>query len=197
MTKPDPKTAEDLILVATVGAARGLKGEVRVKSFTADPLDLGTFTELFDESGKKSYRLKITGKQKESLLARIEGVDDRTAAEKVRGLKLFVRREQMAKPQDGEFFVSDLVGLEARLQDGTLWGRVVLADDFGAGPVIEVELINGKNEMVPFTMEVVPEIDLEKGLIVVVPPEQLPVGPEEQNKETEEEQEGETKEPKR
>ena len=197
MTKPQPASNEDLILVATIGAARGLKGEVRVKSFTDDPLDLGSFGELYDESGKKSYKLQITGKQKESLLAKIEGIEDRTAAEKVRGIKLFVRREQMPKLQEGEFFVSELVGLEARLLDGKLWGRVVLVDDFGAGPVIEVELVNGKNEMVPFTMEIVPEVDLEKGLIVVVPPEELLVGPESHKEEVEEEQEGEKKEPKR
>ena len=197
MTKPQPASNEDLILVAIIGAARGLKGEVRIRSFTDDPLDLGSFDELYDESGKKSFRLQITGKQKESLLAKIEGIEDRTAAENVRGMKLFVRREQMPKLQEGEFFVSELVGLEARLLDGKLWGRVVLVDDFGAGPVIEVELVNGKNEMVPFTMEIVPEVDLEKGLIVVVPPEELLVGPESHKEEVEEEQEGEKKEPKR
>lgn len=189
MTKPKPASGEDLVLIGIIGAARGLKGEVRIKSFTDDPLAIGSLGKLTDESGKASYKIHVTGTQKESVLARIEGVQDRTAAEKVRGLKLFVRREQMPKPQDGEFFVSDLVGLEARLQDGTLWGRVVLADDFGAGSVLEVELVSGKNEMIAFTLEAVPEVDIEKGHIVVVPPEQLEVGPEEQ--------EGEKKEPKR
>ncbi len=190
MNKLDPATDESLLLVGVVGAARGLKGEVRIKSFTANPADIGSYGELTDEAGNACYKIKVTGKHKESVLARIEGVEDRTAAEKVRGLKLFVRREQMPKLEKDEFYFSELVGLDAVLVDGKKWGRVVLADDFGAGPVLEVVLASGKNEMVPFTLDVVPEVDLEKGLIVVIPPEGLLVRPEDE----EQEQEGETKE---
>ncbi len=193
MNKPDPATNESLLLVGVVGAARGLKGEVRVKSFTDNPADIGSYGELTDETGKACYKIKVTGKRKESVTARIEGVEDRTAAENVRGLKLFVRREQMPKLDEDEFYFSELVGLDAVLVDGKKWGRVVLADDFGAGPVLEVELASGKNEMVPFTLDVVPEVNLEKGLIVVVPPEGLLVRPEEE--EQAKEQEGEKRKP--
>ncbi|MCK5546389.1 MAG: 16S rRNA processing protein RimM [Rhodospirillaceae bacterium] len=197
MSKLDPATDVSLLLVGVVGAARGLKGEVRVKSFTDNPADIGSYGELTSEDGKACYKIKVTGKHKtkkhgESVLARIEGVEDRTAAENVRGLKLFVRPEQMPKLKEDEFYFSELVGLDAVLVDGKKWGRVVLADDFGAGPVLEVELLSGKNEMVPFTMEVVPEVNLEKGLIVVVPPEGLLVRPEDE--EQAKEQEGEIKE---
>ena len=190
MNKPDPATDESLLLVGVVGAARGLKGEVRVKSFTANPADIGSYGELTNEAGNVCYKIKVTGKHKESVLARIEGVEDRTAAENVRGLKLFVRREQMPKLEEDEFYFSELVGLDAVLVDGKKWGRVVLADDFGAGPVLEVALASGDNEMVPFTLDVVPEVNLEKGLITVIPPEGLLVRPEDE----ENEEEGETKE---
>ncbi|MCK4938882.1 MAG: 16S rRNA processing protein RimM [Rhodospirillaceae bacterium] len=187
-----------MLLVGVVGAARGLKGEVRVKSFTDNPTDIGSFGKLTDETGKACYKIKVTGKHKAekhkgSVTARIEGVEDRTAAENVRGLKLFVRREQMPNLDEDEFYFSELVGLDAVLVDGKKWGRVVLADDFGAGPVLEIELASGKNEMVPFTLDVVPEVNLEKGLIVVVPPEGLLVRPEDE--EQAREQEGEKRKP--
>lgn len=190
MSKPDPASDDRLLLVGIVGAPRGLKGEVRVKSFTADPRDIGSYGELTDEAEKVRYKIKVTGKHKESVLARIEGIEDRTAAEKIRGLKLFVHREQMPKLQEDEFYLSQLVGLDAMLRDGKKWGKVILADDFGSGPVLEVELVEGKNEMVPFSLEVVPEVDLENGLIVVNPPEGLFDQPKD------EENEGEVKETK-
>lgn len=170
---PDEGSQNELLCVGVIGAARGLKGEVRIKSFTADPGDLAAYGALRDEAGEIRFKLKVIGRHKEQLVARIEGVNDRDAAEALNGIRLYVRRDQLPQLEDGEFYLADLVGLAAVLEDGADWGRVVLADDFGAGPVLEIELVDGKKVMVAFTLATVPEVDLEAARIVVVPPDGL------------------------
>lgn len=183
MVKTGPET--ELLCIGVIGAARGLKGEVRIKSFTAEPGDLAAYGLLLDEAGNPGFSLKVVGRHKEQVVARIKGVDDRDAAEALNGTRLYVRRDQLPTPDDGEFYFADLVGLKAVLQDGTPWGKVVLADDFGAGAVLEIELVDESRVMVAFTLANVPEVNLGAGRIVVVPPDGLmepgepePAGPE-------------------
>ncbi len=172
-----------LICVGVIGAARGLKGEVRVKSFTAEPADIGAYGVLTDEAGKRDFGLRVIGRHKGQVVARIEGVADRTAAEALNGTRLFISRERLPKLEADEFYLADLVGLAARTEDGEPYGRVVLAEDYGAGPVLELELAGaeeGKKVMVAFTEAVVPEVDMEAQSLVIRPPEGLlePPGPE-------------------
>ena len=162
-----------LLLVGVIGAAKGLKGEVRIKSFTTEPASLGAFGPLTDETGKVSFPLKIVGRHKEQMVVRIEGVKDRNAAEALNGTKLYMRRDQLPQPDEDEYYLADLVGLKAVLEDGSDWGQVILADDFGAGAVLEIALVNGPNGMVAFTQATVPEVDLKAGRMVVIPPQGL------------------------
>lgn len=173
MVDPTAQSSKDeLICVGLVGSARGLKGELRVKSFTADASALASYGPLTDETGTKVFELKVTGKHKEQLVVRIKGVNDRTAAEALNGQKLYIERGLLPKPEEDEFYFSDLQGLDAELLDGTPFGRVIEADDFGGGPFIEVKTKSHGTVLVPFTKAAVPVVDVAAGRLVI----DLPLG---------------------
>jgi 16S rRNA processing protein RimM len=154
------------VLLGVVAAPHGVRGLVRIKSFTEDPLAVGAYGPLSDEAGKKEYRVEALSAARGAVLARIDGIADRTAAEALRGLRLYVAREALPEAGEREWYEADLVGLPAVGRDGRDWGRVVAFHDFGAGPVMEVS----EGVMLPFTDEAVPEIDVEGGKVVVDPP---------------------------
>ncbi|MBS0222307.1 MAG: ribosome maturation factor RimM [Proteobacteria bacterium] len=154
------------VLLGVVAAPHGVRGLVRVKSFTEDPMAIGTYGPLSDETGKKEYRVEALSAARGTVLARIEGVADRTAAEALRGLRLYVERSAFPQTGEREWYEADLIGLPAIGRDGRDWGKVVAFHDFGAGPVMEVS----GGMMLPFTDATVPEIDIEGGKVVVDPP---------------------------
>ena len=168
--KPD---AADLVLLGVVTGVRGLKGDLRIKSFTADPEDLATYGPLWDEAGEVSYRVSVIGEVKGHLIARIKGVSNRTTAETLKGLKLHIFRSALPDPEEDEFYHSDLIGLQAITTSGEVLGTVSAVEAFGAGAVLEVAGGPYKGLMVPFTKEVVPEVDLKIGTVTVDPPEGL------------------------
>ena len=180
--KPDPA---EFVLLGVVTGVRGLKGDLRIKSFTADPEDLGAYGPLWDKAGEVSYRVKVTGKAKGHLIARIKGVSDRIAAETLKGLELHIPRSALPDPEEDEFYHSDLIGLQAVTKLGEVLGTVSAVEDFGAGDVLEVAGGPYKGLVVPFTKEVVPEVDLEIGTVTVDPPDGLLEPPEGEAKETE------------
>ena len=154
------------VLLGVVAAPHGVRGLVRIRSYTEDPMAVASYGLLSDESGKKKYRVEALSAAKGAVLARIEGVADRTAAEALRGLRLYVERSALPAAGEREWYEADLVGLAAVGKDGRNWGKVVAFHEFGAGPVMEVSA----GLMLPFTDEVVPEIDVEGGRVVVDPP---------------------------
>ena len=154
------------VLLGVVAAPHGVRGLVRVKSFTEDPMAIGTYGPLSDETGKKAYRVEVLSAARGTVLARIEGIADRTAAEALRGLRLYVGRDALPDAGEREWYEADLIGLPAVGRDGRDWGKVVAFHDFGAGSVMEVS----GGVMLPFTDEAVPEIDVEGGKVVVDPP---------------------------
>lgn len=160
------------VLLGVVAAPHGVRGLVRIKSFTEDPMAVASYGPLSDESGKKKYRVEALSAARDAVLARIEGVADRTAAEEIRGLRLYVERSALPEAGEREWYEADLVGLPAVGKDGRSWGKVVAFHDFGAGPVMEVSA----GLMLPFTDEAVPEIDVEGRKIVVDPPAGLVAG---------------------
>ena len=180
--KPDPA---DLVLLGVVIGVRGLKGDLRIKSFTADPEDLAAYGPLWDEAGEVSYRVRVTGEVKGHLIARIKGVSNRTAAETLKGLKLHISRSALPDPEEDEFYHSDLIGLQVVTTSGEVLGTVSAVEDFGAGDVLEVAGGPYKGLVVPFTKEVVPEVDLEIGTVTVDLPDGLLEPPEGEAKETE------------
>jgi 16S rRNA processing protein RimM len=160
------------ILLGVVAAPHGVRGLVRIRSYTEDPMAVGAYGPLSDETGRKQYRVEALSAARGAVLARIEGVADRTAAEALRGLRLYVERSVLPEAGEREWYEADLVGLAAVGRDGRDWGKVVAFHDFGAGPMMEVS----GGLMLPFTDEAVPEIDVEGGKVVVSPPAGLLAG---------------------
>jgi 16S rRNA processing protein RimM len=170
----------DRVLLGVVAAPHGVRGLVRIKSFTEDPMKVAAYGPLSDETGKKEYRVEVLSAARGAVLARIDGVADRTAAEGLRGLRLYVPRSALPEAGAKEWYEADLIGLSAVGRDGRDWGKVVAFHDFGAGSVMEVS----GGAMLPFTDEAVPEIDVEGGKVVIDPPAGLLAGKDAKEAET-------------
>jgi 16S rRNA processing protein RimM len=164
---------EDRLCVAVIAGAHGVRGDVRIKSFTADPDGLAAYGPLTDKTGARKFRIKVHGLARGLLRAHIKGVDDRNAAEALAGMELYVERGQLAEPAEDEFYHSDLIGLKAELQDGSQYGVVRALHDFGAGDVIEIAVAAGGTVILPFTKAVIPSVNLENGIVVVALPEEV------------------------
>ena len=161
----------DRLLLGVITGAQGLRGELWIKSFTGDPTGIGDYGPLTDESGRKSYRVRVKDLVKGKVLATIQGVGDRTAVERLKGEKLYVDRALLPEPEEEEYYYADLVGLRVELPDGDSLGVVKAVHDFGAGDVLDVAGDGkGKGVMIPFTRAAVPVVDLAGGRVVVDPP---------------------------
>ena len=168
---------ESKVCVGVVTGAHGVRGQVRVKSFTQEPRDIAAYGPLRSTDGCRQFELHIIGAAKGVLLARIDGIDDRDAAEALRGTEFFVARDALPDPDSNEFYHADLIGVAAVLGDGAPYGRVLALHDFGAGDMIEIERADGGVVVLAFTRAVVPEIDLPAGRIVVDPPNEIDARP--------------------
>lgn len=157
------------ILVGKFGAAVGLKGEVRLQSFTAEPGAIAGYKTLALDDGTK-VRITALHPQGKMLVARITGVSDRTQAEKLNGRELFIERAELPDTEDeNEFYLADLEGLEVRDQHDVVIGKVIAIHDFGAGDILEIRPKAGPTFMIPFTREAVPVVDVAGGYLVHVP----------------------------
>ena len=172
MTTRRPKTGtkENLVCVGVIGAAKGLRGEVRIKSFTAEPADIGAYGSLFDATGERSFDLRVMGMAKGQVVARVEGVGDRDAADALKGIYLHVPRSALPETGDEEYYHADLIGLRADLAGGGRLGTIRAIYDFSAGDMLEIAQEDGGVVMVPFTRAAVPEIDFDGGRVVIDPP---------------------------
>lgn len=164
---------EDKLCIAVIAGVHGVRGDVRVKSFTANPEDLSAYGPLTDKTGAREFRIKIHGVARGLLRAHIKGVDNRNAAEALAGVELYIERGRLPKPEEDEFYHADLVGLKAALVDGSDYGTVRALHDFGAGDVIEIALAAGGTVILPFTRAIVPSVDLGTGIVVIDPPEEI------------------------
>ncbi len=167
MSKPNP-----LVLLATIGAPHGVKGEVRVKTFTADPEGLADYGALRSGDGRR-FKIKRMRPDKTVMVVKFEGLNCREEAEEVRGIDLFVERHRLPPVEDDdEYYVTDLIGLACVDESGAALGTVGAVEDFGAGDVLEIERHGGKPLLVSFTRANIPHVDLSAGQVtVVVPPE--------------------------
>ncbi|MDT4841805.1 Ribosome maturation factor RimM [compost metagenome] len=161
---------ENPIQLAVIGAAHGIRGEVRVKTFTDDPLAIADYGLLYDGQGK-AYEVLEARSAKTVVVVRFKGVNDRNAAEALNGTELFIDRSQLPDDEldEDEFFQTDLIGLEALDSDGKSYGVVSALFDFGGGDLIELSLKGKRPMLIPFTEAAVPEIDFEKGTLRVDP----------------------------
>src|SRR5215471_12071603 len=160
------------VLLGVVAAPHGVRGLVRIKSYTEDPMAVASYGPLSDETGRKEYRVEALSAARGAVLARIEGVADRTAAEALRGLRLFVERSALPATSEREWYEADLIGLSAVGRDGRDWGKVLAFHDFGGGLTMEVSggAASPRSVMLPFTDQAVPEIDVDGGKVLVDPP---------------------------
>ena len=158
------------VCVAVIAGAHGVRGAVRIKSFTAEPKDVGRYGPVADEGGRREFKLRVVGTAKGVVLAKLSGIADRDQAEALRGMRLYLPREALPLPEEEEYYHADLIGLEALLGDGTGIGTVQAVHDFGAGDCLEIARPGRQPLMVPFTRAVVPVVDIEGGRIVLDPP---------------------------
>jgi 16S rRNA processing protein RimM len=159
------------VCIAQIGAAHGVRGEVRLKAFTQDPLGVTRYGALESEDGTRRFEIESVRPAKDVLVARLKGVTDRSAAEALKNIRLYVAREKLPKPEADEFYHADLVGLTAQKQNGETVGTVKAVHNFGAGDLLEIEPASGATIMLPFNEATVPLVDLAGGKLVV----ELPV----------------------
>ena len=168
------KPPASLVLVARFGAAQGVRGEIRIKSYTADPLSIGDYGPLCDEAGARKFEIERLRPLKDDMLvAKVKGVADRDAAQALTGLALFVSREKLPPPDENEFYISDLVGLAAVSPEGEHIGQVKNVVNYGAGDILEIAPVAGDTFFAPFTKEVAPSIDFAGGRITIVRPAEI------------------------
>lgn len=164
-----PATSRQVCLGVIVGA-KGLKGEVRIKSFTAEPADIAAYGPLASEDGKRRFTVRVTSVSQGVVNAKLDGVPDRTAADRLKGVKLYVDRAALPETDDGVYYHADLIGLRARLTTGEDLGPVVAVQNFGAGDILEVARAGEmETTMVPFTAAAIAEVNVKAGEIRIVP----------------------------
>ena len=169
----------NLIFVAQVGAAHGVRGEVKVTTFTADPMALANYKTLMRQDGSPALTIASARPTKGGIVARLKGVDDRNAAEARRGLKLYISRESLPPTDEDEFYLADLIGLAVETAAGELLGKVKTVQDFGAGDLLEIQPKAGASWWLPFTREAVPEVRIAEGRLIAEPPAVIEADPNE------------------
>ncbi|MFW5834058.1 MAG: ribosome maturation factor RimM [Pseudomonadota bacterium] len=167
--------ADKRVCLGVVTAAHGVRGEVKLRPFTADPADIAAYGPLEDAAGTRRLvitELKVTPK---AAVARFAGIDDRDAAEALRGTELWIDRAALPPTEEDEWYVEDLVGLDVVDERGDPIGRVRAVVDHGAGDVIEIRKADGTELSLPFTRAQFPEVDVAGGRLVMAPIEELVV----------------------
>ncbi|WBU57733.1 ribosome maturation factor RimM [Paracoccus sediminicola] len=158
----------DRICVGAIAGAFGVKGEARLKSFTATPEDIAAYGPLTTEDGARSFTVTLTRPVTGGLGARLSGVSTREHAEALKGTTLWAARDALPSLPDDEFYHADLIGLEVYDPGGKLLGRVRAIYDHGAGDILEIS--GPQPLLLPFTREIVPTVDLSAGRIIADPP---------------------------
>jgi len=161
-------TDKSLICVGAIMGAFGVKGEIRLKSFCAEPADIGSYGTLYSQDGNQTYDLTITRPVKAGFAARIKGIRYKDQADALRGVRLFVPRESLPALPDDEFYHSDLIGLDVVDTGGDRIGRIKAVHDHGAGDMLEVTGPGLKGGiLLPFTLDAVPTVDLAARRVIV------------------------------
>lgn len=161
----------DLICIGAIIGAFGIKGELRVKSFCANPADIGNYGPLSNETGSDTYDLRIVAPVKGGFSCRIKGVQYKDQADALKGVRLYTNRENLPNLPDDEFYHADLVGLDVYDTGGEKLGQITAVHDHGAGDFLEITGKGIKNTvLLPFTHEAIPTVDLKAGRIITDPP---------------------------
>jgi 16S rRNA processing protein RimM len=160
-----------MVILGVIGAPHGVKGELRVKSSTADPLAIGGYGPVTLPDGRR-LKIKSARPGGEVVIVKLEGVNDRTAAEALKHMTLSVPRDRLPPPDEDDFYHADLIGLRCETADGALVGHVAAVHDFGAGDILDIRPAEkGPHLTLGFTKASVPIVDIAAGRLVVVLPE--------------------------
>ena len=160
------------ICVGAIAGAFGVKGEVRLKSFTSVPEDIAGYAPLETEDGAMAFNIELGRQIKNGLAVRLSGIATKEQADALKGVRLYVPRDRLPALPDDEFYHADLIGLAVYDTGGTLLGHVRAVHDHGAGDLLEIHGPGMKSTvLLPFTREAVPTVDLDAGRIVADPPE--------------------------
>ena len=152
------------VQMAVIGAAHGIKGELRVKTFTGDPLALGDYSPLYTKDGR-AFEIEDIRPAGEMVVVRFKGIRDRSTAERLTGTELFVDRSALPSEEEDEFYHADLVGLTVRDETGADAGKVIAVQNFGGGDILEITFQGRKGLLIPFSQAAVPEVDIAGGFI--------------------------------
>lgn len=171
------------VCLAAVAGAHGVRGLVKLKTFTEYPEDVASYGRLTDQKGQTHYDITLKGQVKGTLLAEIAGIADREAAQALRGTRLYVERSALPQPEDPEeFYHADLVNLSVETEAGEKLGRVKAVLNFGAGDLLEIDRKGDKPILLSFTQANVPVIDLDGAKVIVALPEEIEDGSQGQGK---------------
>ncbi len=164
----------DKVCIGAIAGAHGVRGDLRVRTFTARPEDVGAYGAVETDDGRR-LALHVVRPLKDGLVAaRVAGITDRDQAEALRGQRLHVPRTALPAPEDDEFYHADLIGLAVQRSDGAALGTVAAVHDFGAGDILDiVPADGGESVLMPFTRETVPVVDVAGGRLIADPPSGL------------------------
>jgi 16S rRNA processing protein RimM len=161
------------ICVARIGAAHGVRGAVKLWTFTEDPFAVKAYGPLSSKDGARHFELASAREARDHLVATFKGVDTREDAERLNGVELYVARDKLPATEEDEYYHADLIGLAAVTTADEPLGRVIAIHNFGAGDIIEIAPPSGTTMLLPFTNAVVPTVDLAGGRVVIVVPEEI------------------------
>jgi 16S rRNA processing protein RimM len=161
------------ICVARIGAAHGVRGAVKLWTFTEDPLAVKRYGPLTTRDGTRQFEVATAREAKGHLVATLKGIATRDEAERLNGVELYIARETLPDTDEDEYYHADLIGLAAVNAADEPIGRVIAIHNFGAGDIIEIAPPHGTTMLLPFTNAVVPTVDLGGGRVVIVLPQEV------------------------
>jgi 16S rRNA processing protein RimM len=163
------------ICVARIGAAHGVRGQVKLWTFTEDPLSVKHYGPLSNKDGTRQFEITQVREAKDHLVATLKGIATRNDAERLNGVELYIAREKLPATEDDEYYHADLIGLAAITTADEPLGRVIAIHNFGAGDIIEIAPPQGPTLLLPFTNEVVPTVDLAGGRVMIELPQEIEI----------------------
>lgn len=172
------RSRPSFIHVGTIVAAHGVRGQLKIRSLLSSPEELISLSPLTDKTGERTFHFSRQGIQEDVLIVSMQGVNDRNAAEALKGAELYAVSDRLPEPPPGQWYHADLIGLAAQLESGARYGVVSAVHNFGAGDIIEIEIGGNKTEMLPFKEPYVGRVHPPAGYIIVRPPEYIESGKE-------------------
>jgi 16S rRNA processing protein RimM len=161
------------ICVARIGAAHGVRGAVKLWTFTEDPLAVKAYGPLVTKDGARQFEVTHAREAKGHLVATLKGIGTREEAERLNGVELYIARDKLPAIDENEYYHADLIGLDAVNAANEPLGRVIAIHNFGAGDIIEIAPAHGATMLLPFTNAVVPSVDLAGGRVIIELPDEI------------------------